>query len=621
MKKGLFIKGFRLVMIGALLASGAARAVVVWNGVATNATDEDVNITADSAVGGGVVVRAATVDVNVNVTVDATLTGTVEPGLFFVAEDNRKIIVNVDNNLICTGDGDTTLVITISGAGEVEFVLADGKTVSFTATDSTTVEGTRVFVDMGPVEPGSDLSPTLRFRRDTTSSSSHVHVIVGPKSLITYIAETPVSSGTSNEEGYIIFDPSNSGTGRMVLTIQDSGGIFVGGNLVTSVSYPNLVLADVDMTTPAGKLASLSVANATGASANASFLVLNENTMMTSLLINPWSETKVFNGVRYGFVLGTNGQILIDDNSYMDYVGLVNDFCPSPTTIPAAVLAGKTVAQVIKARNASALIVDGFAHVNSVPAEIQLADSSAIVFRSGVDKDGIVNMFDASMMYSFTIIPASRTTGEGEIVFDVEGKLNVKNVGTTNNNKLEVLSWQVNPSGGSVLIYGPETTFPLRTFAMDGSDYYQYNAACFMINNRMNMQGINLVHTDKNHNVYEKDDITSEPTYVGGETFYLDTNSERPMIAFYDSYFYLHTCAALTGVDLRVPNSTLTSTPLSMRAAGANNSVFRFFHNGFAYNNGTGRQLIMGTQIGSTACDPCCASISRDAHLDIFPRT
>ncbi len=620
MKKRFFMTSFRLIMIGALLISSAARALVVWNGVATNAIDDDVNITADSAIGEGVVVRAATVDVNVNVTTDATLTGTVEPGLFLVAEENRTIFVNVDNNLVFTGDSDTTLVVTVSGAGEVRFVMADGKTVSFTASDPSTVEGTKVFVDMGPVVPGSDLSPTLRFERDT-AGSDHVYIIVGAKSLISFIAETSVATGGSVEDGKIVFDPANSGSGRMVLNIKDGGGVYVSGNKVTSDTVPNIVLADIDMKTPAGRSAVFVVENPMGSTLNAGLLVLNENTQMTSLLVNPWSEDKPFDGVRYGFVLSTNGAIIVDEDSYFDYVGLANNFCPTPTAIPPIVLAGKSVSQVIKARNASALTVDEFLHVNAVRAQVQLADSSAMVFRSGVDNAGTVNRFAADMSYSFTILPINKTTGQGEIVLDVEGKLNVIGTGITDNRKMEILSWQVDPTGGSVLIYGPETKFPLRTFAQDGAgDYYQYNSACFLINNRMNFQKMNLVHTDKNHNVYEKDDVLSEPTYIGGETFVLDTNSPRPMMAFYDSYFYLHTCVALTGVDLRIPNATLDDTMagIPMRSAGANNSVFRFFHNGFAYRNGTGRQMILGTQVGSTACDPCCASISRDAHLDIF---
>ena len=622
MKKRLLLKSFRLLMISALLIGGSAQAVVNWNGTATNATDEDVDILSSSAIGGGVTVTASTTDVVVDVSADVVLTGTVEPGLCFRAELGRKITVNVDNNLIFTGDADTPLVVTISGPGEVIFKLADAKTVSFTSL--TEQKGTKLYIDMALSTFGTVLRPTLRFSRSNNASSAHVHIVVGPDSIMTYISEIDVATNDGgNDRGRIIFEPENTGTGRMELNIKDTGAVYVAGNLVEEESGCLPLFAQVDMTTPAGETAEFNVENlSAGSSANASLLVTNQNETMTSLLINPWRVAAAFDGLRYGFVLGSGGSLIAEGDTFIDYVGLTNNFCPEPV-IPDDVLVGKTVEQVVKSRNASALIIDGFDHDNANRAQLLLNDSAALILRSGVDRDGTINWFNQDMSYSFTIIDLNETAGAGEVVFDVEGRLDVINSSIGSDNKIEILSWEVDPTGGSVLIGGSEDKFPLRTFDKDSlGNHIQYNKAYMLVNNRMNMREINLVHTDKNHNVYEKDDINSEPTYVGGETHYLDpTFPFRPMIAFYDSYFYIHTCVAITGMDLRIPEGReglagMASAP-SKQTFNNNESVFRFFHNGFAYRNGTGRHMILGTQVGSHSCDECCGAISRDAHIDV----
>ena len=618
MKKRFFTNCFRLLAIGFLLAGVNALATVVWNGTASNATNEDVDIIADSDIN-NVTISALTTDVLVTMTVgDVVLTGISEPGLCLVTNLEHTITFQVDNNLFFTGDSDTTLVITVSGNGTVVFQIDDDKTVSFSSS-SDTAEGTYILVDMDIVGAGYDYTPTLKFiRQDQVSSSAHVKIVVGNKSIMSYVAETMVSTGTADEEGYIVFDPANTGSGRMHLKVEDGGNVYVGGNLIADTGCP--LVSDIRFDLPAGKKARFVVENSVGASANAGLLVTNENTTYPSLLINPWREAASFDGVRHGFVQGADSMVFIDSDSFVDYVGLYNDFCPTPD-IPAATLDGREVEQVVKARNASAYIVDGNTDEDSLRAEIQMADEAALFFRSGVDVNGDVSWYENDQSYSFTVLPANRSTDEGDIVFDVEGKVNIVGSGGSFNSKVEVLSWEVDPTGGSVLIWGSETTFPLRTFTQDGNgDYLQYNAACFFINERVNYWETNLVHTDKIHVVNEKDDINSEPTYIGGDSFVIDqTPYARPMMAFYDSYFRIHTCVALTGVDLRIPNGTILDqmAGIPRKAAGSNSSEFVFYHNGIAYRDGTGRHMILGTQSGSATCNPCCADISKDSHLDI----
>ena len=55
----------------------------------------------------------------------------------------------------------------------------------------------------------------------------------------------------------------------------------------------------------------------------------------------------------------------------------------------------------------------------------------------------------------------------------------------------------------------------------------------------------------------------------------------------------------------------------SLGVLRANLSDFVFYSNGPCVDNGTGRQMILGTRIGSTAADGC-SRIDADAHLDIM---
>lgn len=627
MKKRFFIKSFRLMTIGALLSGPAVSAAVSWSGAIAPPTVFDtaytggtINITGNCTVNEGIVVYADAGDIDINVTTDAIvegkLTGTVEPRLFLVADAGRKITVNVYNHLEFTGDSSsaTPLLILVEGNGQVDFVLSNEKTVSFTAHNSS-YAGTRFFVHSS--DSGTPTTPILTFKRASSNSPDNVEVIVGPKSLMSY-----VSGPTNDDSAFIIFDPANIGSGRMALRIQDEGGVFIGVNQITPTGpLPDIYLSDIDMTSVLDRPASFYVTNAIGSSGNAGLLIINHNTKWPDLVANPWKEAAAFGGMRYGFIL--SGELNVGQGAFVDYVGLTNDFCPTPT-IPEELLDGRTVGQVVKARNASAFIVDApyYGDITYFPI-ISLGYASAVFFRSGVDKNGDYTESNGED-YSYVIDPNLETSGEGEIVFDVEGPLKI-NGGADRNSKIEILSLHVDHTGGAVLTNpgsGNETTFPLRDFSKDiDGKYLQYNSACALINNRVEFYRTKLVHTDVNHSVFEKDDVRSEPTYIGGDTFgianqtirlLLEPGAEllaaRPRMAFYKSEFRVHTSVALTGVDLVIPNGGDAET---------NDSYFRFFHNGFAYSDGGGRQMILGTQIGASTCDPCCAGISRDAHLDI----
>jgi hypothetical protein len=662
MKKRFFMHGFRLLSVGALLTFGSAQALVTWSGVATSVTDDDIMITADSTVGGsnGTVVHAMSQNITVSMSSSIVLTGTQEPGLCLMADANRTITFYVDYDLQFTGST-VPLLITVQGPGNVIFKLADDKYVTFAAA-SAGAYGAKLLVLMGELYGVTDAAGRLTFMRQNTDSSSDVTILVGLKSIMTYIAP----EYTDHEQGFITFDSANTDTdeasphavGRMRLMISNetspghasavgtaAGAVYIIGNKVNVYTGCGPLNSNVDMTTMAGYRAQFKTQNGIGSTAVAGLLILNENTVMPELKINPWRSTTAFTGDMHGFIEGANGLIVIGQQSYFDYVGLANNYCPNPEINPQYLL-GRRISSIVKQRNASAFIVDGTFTQYGVGSTVSRAQvqfenllsgspAGAMVFRSGIDSEGNINwVYGDFIRNDFSINPDNETSGAGEIVIDIEGRLDVLNPTDVLNEKLEILSWVVAPYGGPVIINGSETNYPLRTFetnyrSSETTLMAQYNKACALINNRLNLDTTCLVHTDKNHVVNENDDVNSEPTYIGGERNLIENSSNdiyRGKIAFYDSWFMVHTSVALTGVDLFVPNGSLSAGMSSgfknyKTIGDANLSIFTFYNNGTAYDDGTGCQMILGTQIGSTACDACCASMNRDAHVNIYQET
>jgi len=590
---------FRTLFLITILFSFQAKSVD-WSGdITVDVIDQNITITGNSTiVGPGVVPtgQIAVSAVNQNIQISATdaffvqgRTGG-ESDLYFYAAENRTITFDVDYDFDFKGSPDgTDMLVTFSGSGELHFKLADGVVLRFTSVNNG--GGVKFFLRMQ-----SNRGSVVRFLRKNYSNDD-VEIGVGPKSLLSYIAVEP--SESSNEGGVIFFEPHNRTeyVGRMILKIEDKGGVYVGGNLVRDILNPRL--ADIDLNTPAGLYAMLELPRIGPLLLHGGLLILNYNKTLTDLFIDPWFiGAPVVN--RYGFVVGPSGGLILLSYTYLDYVGLANNICLEPD-IPDNILMGRPIGSVVKKRNPSALIIDGSDNENIRPATLDLATVSGLYVRSGIGKDGTIDP-------NFLVLPMERTSGEGEIVVDVEGPLSVQGSGR---NAIQLLSLEVTPTGGSVLIDNYDfQLFPARTFAKDSNgDYLAYNKGAFLINNKMSFLNTYLVHTDANHIVCENNNSISEPTYIGGESFALDPedNWPYPTMEFLNSYFYVHTSVALTGLDLLIPNGVTTP----------NISSFTFFSNGYKKDNGSGRNMIFGTPIGSTACDGCTV-INRNAHLDIF---
>lgn len=676
------------------------------------------------------------------------------PVLYLETEQDCVIKWEVNKDLVFRGAGTgETLFIPCRGlngvpgehGGTVLFDICGGHQVSFTRNGSIERGGATHIYNVMDVFSG-EIVNTILFRRcicdRSPSLNKHIFVNIGPESLMGYAAGEMITGSScfaGTEKGIIKFDPSNwgaslSNTGRMFLNIEDTGAFIISGRYTPNPNKSDLQLADIDRKIPAGCQAVMSVVNMSeithGTLGHAGLVVVNKNTKQFEFLADPWTNLGVrtddidpkyiglFSGIQYGYVLGAEGVLDIGQDAYVMYVGQTLDVCPEAITLPCdesmveqpclanlccgdctpTLLCDLPPEQLIKKRNWSAFIVDGYLHPNARPAVIKFANFSALYFLSGVDCMGavphpVVDVNPLLESHPFAIDPSKPTPCVGNMVLDVEGFLFVQGAGTVrcdNPNKMEILSIEVGYTGGSVLIdpcSGEHDLFPERTFNTFMNQYRRYNTAYFFFNNCVQLCDHWLVHTDVNHKIYEKDDANSEPAYVGGETFTLVPPMPpyaipRPTVSFSNSHFFVHSDVALTGVDFLIPNAlhcpcveTCIESPESFldepcpedtcpireylprprlnavyrsgfrsRAGcgvcgpdynnqycniciltGAtecvnNESTFRFFYNGYHLDRGTGRQMILGTYIGSTACD-CCTVISPDAHLDVMQYT
>lgn len=622
-----------------LLLNSTLQADKLWNNN-TNITEpstfapvvnENLFVNGLNRLAGHIHIAAISTDVVISVTGSDSVISTTDfsaaAQLHLFADAGRTITFDITSDLMFRGSS-RDFLISFSGAGNVIFNVAGDQTVSFSS-----VSGERgaIFLINADNFTHTPQDFSVLFSRfhfgalGVTEPNLNATVGVGPLSMISFIAP----AGSTLQRATLAFDPSTSTdyVGRLILAIQNGAAFNIQAHTNfagTGEGFGDITLADINLSSAEGdaNTATVNIINRNGTTAWSGLLVVNNNTEWVQLRSNPWCEA-VVSTTPVGFVLGETGLVALNDNTYLDYVGTVTNYSYNPVVLPEILelreLEGIPPFNYVKDRNPSAFIVDGSNDPFANPrAQIILDGKSAIYFRSGVDRDGVstFTVFDplvGDAVISFTISPADTEhgpAGYGEIVFDVEGALDVigSQINPNGENVLNILSLAVSPTGGSVFIESPEVTFSRRTFQRDeDGNYLHYNSACFLINNRLNLLYASLQHTDTLHFIYDKNfPLQSEASYIGGESWKLCEDRPRPNIVFLNSQLLLHTSAAVTGLDFFVPEYLL-----------GNSSAFKFYYNGRYRDQGTGRELVMGTNIGALASD-LNTIINRDAHLDIF---
>lgn len=641
MRKRFIANGLKVLSFFLLCSTISIQAVVVWtSGVTPDVLDDDLDLAANTIVlqgPGPVQVTALTKSINVNMSVPGPITIQGQPTgnsrLYFFANAGQTITVHMTDDLTFQGSPGGAvpdLLFIVEGFGEVIFQM-DGNTVLTLSRNGATGGAVQMYLNMNT--PLGLFVPTLLFQRDPVDPfpNDNVEFVVASGSIFSYLS-TQVQP-TSTQQGEVTFNTTNAlGSGRMILTIQDMAAFIVRGRLLNPFAPGLFTIADIDPTMPAGELADVIVQN-TNASTSGSLLVQNYNNTIGEFIWDPWFNLDVrgappfgtFSGLQYGFIIGSFGELDVQTDAYFDYVGLTGTVCVNP---PIPGVDPSKISSMVKARSGSALFTDAQPDDSFTPPLINIEATAGVYFRSGVDNQGNINPITGPDPY--TINPANRTPGAGFPVFDIEGVLNIvgANTATQELSLFQLLSLEVNPTGGPLFDDGTETIFPLRTFAtqsatnvctdMTFTTSLSYNNACFFNNGRANLFNVSWEHTDQNHLVFEKDDINSEPAYIGGDTWAIANKQTPPYCmplpiwAFVNSRFNIHTSVALTGLELLVPNGTDL-----LNNCIANNSYFTFYQNGYVIDDGTGRQMNLGTYIGSTACDGCTV-ISQDAELDVM---
>lgn len=622
-------KAKHLLLLLLLCMAPPLQAVVVWTSNFTpDVTDDNLilgaaNITLDHQ---EVLIQALSTDVIVTMTSGDVVINGFSGGnsvLGVQAATGFTVTFEMTNNLTFQGSAAGSpapidLTIIIVGGGQVIFNMDGGKTLTLTRNLASGFGGT---VQMFVRESDSALSPNaafLSFQFSGVNPNSNVGVTLHNGALLTYAGFTAQPNAPTYETATINWDVTNAGnTGRMILSIGDTAAVIVRARLVTDLDF--FTLADVNPAVPAGYAA---IFQTTTNTSGGSLLVQNFNNTLGEFVWDPWGNLDVrqdppfgnFSGTQYGFIVGSYGQLNIGTFSYLDYVGLTGTQCSNPPiACPTA---------CVKARSASALFTDGQPSPFFLPPEINIAATAGLFFRSGVDNQGNINPITGPNPY--TINHCNRTPGAGIPVFDIEGPLLITGANTTSTqlSAFELLSLEVNPTGGPLFVGGTETIFPLRTFTTvpasdpctgkDETTYLSYNNACFLNNGRVNLCSVSWLHTDQNHHVFENNDVKSEPAYIGGETWLFFPCMAKPKWAFANSRFNVQMSVALTGVDLLIPENSFCTVSCT-----DNLSMFVFYENGYAIDDGNGRNMILGTFVGSTACDGCTV-INKDAQLDVM---
>lgn len=602
------------VFIGVLSTASMLHGVNWTGNVNTDVTDDDIAVTGNTTLTGNVVVTASAGN-TVNMTNAAgsfSITNTDGVQLNFVTGDASSVINwTFTNDLtFASGTGVTQhFLITFTGQGTLNITLSDGKTLTLSG-NGTNSFGSHFLIGMNAANT-SKVTVNRAALADATNT-----IALTLNSMIAFMATT-ASTGTTTEDGQLDFLPSSSDAdGAMVVNVGDDCSFLIQGYQYSG--DPSASSVSVDYTTPAGREALVRVIETDASAAINSLRVINANKEIPRLYRNPWADTETYTGIRPGFILGSNGYLNMTDNTYLDYIGTTTNRIASPT-IPATLLpAGELANEVIKERNGSAFIVDGWNPNTSTsgtsyrPAKVFMSGNSGMFFRSGVTKDG--NIYN-----DYAMAVTDRTQEAGEIVFDVEAELSVS-TSASGMKVWNILSRKVDPSGGLVEIgqTPADTVFP--KIIDPQASTRSYNTACFLINDQAHMDDVILRHDDYNRIVYDMNSPESAPTYIGGESFKLLANDStpyttRPAFRWYNSRINLHNSAAVTGVDWFFTNLTDADTT----------STVAFYQNGYLMEQSLsqtiglspGRNLVMGTTPGSVAEDGTTV-VDRAAYFDVF---
>jgi len=632
-------------LMGVLLSVCTLLPTVLWHnlsdtgcgssfspGITSDVYNQDIDIVGTNAIAQPIHIVASSANILVTVTNTSsvlTISGdlcngqviTNTPRLYLYAAVGQNITFHTTQDFLLRGTNDQgnvlDFLIAVSGSGEVIFNPLGGTQITFTCLPAT--GGAQLYV--APPTLGAGSTPTVLFQQLLGSAQDNGHnaqITVGGRSLFGFANPNNTVSSTLNA-GTLAFDTGNTGTGQLIVNLLTGGQINISPRVTNAGG--DFALSNIELNQLAGGQAVFEVLSSHTATPSGGLVIINTNQELTNYASDPFCDGAYsVTGTQVGFILGANGLMQIQPDTYLEYVGATTNQCPKPYLKIPLHLQPLSIQAIVKQRNPSAFIVDGSTNPSASNPLIQLGDpitggAAGIYFLSAVDAFGEM-AGQVNGVSTFTVDGALTGSNFGNIVFDVEAPLNLLGTNSTLQ-AIRVLSLQTTPTGGTITVRNGPTIFPLRTFATDaGGGYVQYGKAAVFNNARVTFHNVSLVHDDENHVVLEKNDESSEAIYQGGDHLNLvllgfcsgpTCYAARNKFVFYNSPLHVLSNVAFTGMDLLVTNSP----------GGINDEYFIFYGNGRAVDMGTGRQMIMGTDIGGFACDGGTV-VDRTAHIDIL---
>lgn len=442
---------------------------------------------------------------NNGVTITPSVGGGDAQLVFNVAAGNT-LTVNVWNNLSFIGNyqsltentgNNSSLYVTFRGKGQTVFRLPSGVQISFGDTRVPAVahsHGTHVRVLMDQFASDAESTSQVVFEKWSYQTDSvngftapHTYITFGANSSLIYCSSE--STGTLKTVpgcGSIAFDPTNVGTGRLVLELgrgfssfTDAAFNICGARVITTgdTSPTNREIREnISLWQRAGDQAifrivdnvlvrhygsgnSALLAHRSDETKRRGLVVINHNNTFPrlanyfdqspSLTASPWRQMPA---VQPGFILGNNGKISIGQNLFLDYIAAsINKDISGDENY------GSHSNCVLKKHNPSALIVDGYAFYKRklsgtslydnelAQAEIALTGNAGIFVRCGASSqtnDIVSRELDSSIActlgrasYDGNValitdnegypLPSQSSNLDGECAFDIEGDLKV----------------------------------------------------------------------------------------------------------------------------------------------------------------------------------------------------
>jgi|GEM_PF-2070516 len=623
---------------------GAGKNGIDANGVVTLSDVNDMYWAHTLKVSGDVEIRAEfDAAIRVGTGVDGEQV-TIEPAadaafahLVFHVAKGKELTVNIKNDLLFRGraSDNTPLFVTFRGEGTTRFRLPSGRSVAF-GNDEVAGVKVHVLMDQKKAEALTNEVSQVMFdavpcQQDVSAQDADSYITFGRASSFGFLSSYASGKDVSDQAGYgsVAFDVSRKGVGRLVLELlrgvtagdgKDAAYTVYGSLVGASGAGGAVVASDVRTNRAYGKRAGIAaimrITDDLVAREHAKnpydptvaelkkwhervradrrgLLVKNHNATLPAYASNlekapsvqesSWAKAQ---SLQTGFVLGCNGRMMLDDATFLDYIGGSSNTRFSLAQHGLDGGQGGADENRVKLHNPSALLVDGLgpfaqpsansswdmAYEGAEQAVITLKGNAGIFVRCGASSktgallnaqgtigsglfNGVRCVLDTehnALAYDEHGNPKEFKDGmpaclDGEHAFDIEGPLCIESVDgkfhAKGNGFITVPSLALDHAGREILAQGDvhgqqDGRHPLYGLHRRkiGARYECYNTSSVLINAPVTLKNVTWVHSDvlRNFGKHQVPSITTSalPALIGGErsALYGDTTGGKLLL-------------------------------------------------------------------------------------------